>query len=330
MKVIKNIIFSLILLNLFPLIILANEIDSIKTDEDVNNFMEKHFGDKYINFSVADASTFFRSDNYKLIADTLGMQYWYKTDFNNDGETDLLAYGSVIKGEYTASEIIAVIYLGNNIYQHIDLANNVRNVGALFPVVDTLNSEIIIIRYQTVEDPLRAMRFDSSLVEYRNQINHSRIYHDNFYLYSDTLVYKFDTFIEYNPNLSNEDIIKIEVKNSCGNIACYVMDIQINNDGSATMEAGEYYEEKINYRTHIYEKSLQKIFELINYLEFNKLKNNYSVSHTHASSVSTKVTYTDGKTKQIYDYGRSGTFGLIRLYQLLFELKDNKLWEVVE
>ena len=39
------------------------------------------------------------------------------------------------------------------------------------------------------------------------------------------------------------------------------------------------------------------------------------------------VTYDNGKVKSIRDYGLLGTYGLDRVYQLLFELRENQKWE---
>jgi len=66
---------------------------------------------------------------------------------------------------------------------------------------------------------------------------------------------------------------------------------------------------------------------LLNYIDFETLQDNYAVNWTDDQTAKLKVTYDNGKVKSIRDYGLLGTYGLDRVYQLLFELRENQKWE---
>ena len=251
MKVIINIVFSLLLLNFLPPIILANEIDSIKTNEDVNIFMEKYFGDKYIDFSVADTNYiwYYHTNKipYRKIADSLGMKFWYKTDFNMDNKTDLLVYGSVMSGtsehSYKYTSIFGVIESDSGLYQ---IKPFHYRMGKAFPVIVN-DTQPLIVLYQTIESDF-LYQVDST---YNIGVSYDEVFksiiNDKPYVYVDTLIYKFEAFIEYNSNPKPKRIRELYFENDCGQIACYVMKVTVTEDRNATMIGGEYYENKIFY-----------------------------------------------------------------------------------
>jgi len=70
----------------------------------------------------------------------------------------------------------------------------------------------------------------------------------------------------------------------------------------------------------------QELIELLNYVDFENLTTNYAVSWTDDQSCTLRITYDGGKTKIINDYGLIGTFGLDKVYQLLFSLRETQKW----
>jgi len=316
----------ILILSLSLSIIKANEIDSIKTDDDVNKFMKIHFGDQYNQFIVADTNTIWRSSSIKLIADTLGMKYWYKTDFNNDTRMDLLVYGSYFyntKSTDRSRILLAIIDKGDGSYQTIHL--RVRK-GLLFPVISENNSEVLILLFKTCPKRIFSENYFKDIDPY----DYSTPGYDQSetQICVDTLIYKFCDFIEYNSNPLKNEIIKFRAKNSCSLIACYIMDIEVRIDGRSTMLGGEYYEEKILYETKIDSETVNEIFELINYIDPKNFLSEYPARTTDASYIDSDFTYTDGRVKRITDYQKT-EYGLRRFYELLFELKTNQHWEKI-
>lgn len=307
-------------------VIKANEIDSIQTDIDVNVFMAKHFGEKYSQFIVADTNTIWGKSSGKLIADTLGMKYWYKTDLNQDSRMDLLVYGSYfynIKSEDRSTILLAIIDKGDGNYQTRQL--RVKK-GLLFPVLSENSSEVLILLYRTClkrifsEDYIKDIDpYGYSTPSYNNSETQICV---------DTLIYKFGDFVKYNSNPLKNEILKFRAKNSCSLIACYVMDIETQIDGKAKMLGGEYYEDKILYETKIDSETVNEIFGLINYIDPKNFLSGYPARTTDASYISSEFTYTNGRVKRIIDYQKS-EFGLRRLYELFFELKTNQHWQKI-
>lgn len=302
-------------------------IDKIQTDEDVNFFIWNNFNSKYPRFSVADTNNIFKLESYKLIADSLKMKYWYKEDFNSDTHADLLAYGSYKQGAYSHPVLLAVIDEGSGIYKLHGLSNvGIRDFGTFFPIIKKNNSEVLLIRYQTLETDSFMINLE---LNYKMQLSdveiiRSFISNSDFKIFSDTLVYKYGSFIEYNSVPIKEKITEFRFLNHCGMISCFVMDIRLKPNGEAEVYVGDYYEEKQNYKFNLNDSLVNQIFGLITYIDPSKLRNDYSDLITDDAAVTTFYTNEDGTVKEVYDYGASGTFGLKRLYEIMFEFEHNK------
>ena len=65
---------------------------------------------------------------------------------------------------------------------------------------------------------------------------------------------------------------------------------------------------------------------MLNYIYFETLQDNFAVTWTDDQTATLKITYDSGKVKSISDYGLIGTYGLDRVYQLLYELRENQKW----
>lgn len=112
---------------------------------------------------------------------------------------------------------------------------------------------------------------------------------------------------------------------------CPVFGITIYPDRNATWNAEMYNKIKNRnisgtFSAKITEDKYNDIVHLLNYMDFENLRNSYSVNWTDDQSCTLKITYDNGKVKSISDYGLTGTFGLNRVYQLLFALRENQNW----
>ena len=70
--------------------------------------------------------------------------------------------------------------------------------------------------------------------------------------------------------------------------------------------------------------------KLLAYIDFPQLENNYSVNWTDDQTVELKIIYSSGKIKTISDYGASGSYGLKKVYKLLFDLRQNQNWKKID
>jgi hypothetical protein len=126
-------------------------------------------------------------------------------------------------------------------------------------------------------------------------------------------------------------IEKIEYSTSGCYGTCPIFKLTINSDKTAKWHAKMYNkinnkEVSGNFNTRVTEDKYNDIVNLLNYIDFETLQDNFAVTWTDDQTATLKITYDNGKVKSISDYGLIGTYGLDRVYQLLYELRENQKW----
>ncbi|HWZ36554.1 MAG TPA: hypothetical protein VNW51_10360 [Mucilaginibacter sp.] len=296
----------------------ANKIDELKTDSDVVRFLvsldKKFTTGKYtpkliirpIDSVLADTNCFKR----ELLSKDWGAKSWQKVDFNNDEHTDLL---------------VTVYWYGYENYAVID------NGGGTFKLI--------------------SLRYGTEFCELVNVIKHNNqnliVFHgietdllNSFFRpRTDTLIYKYDNFIELNEHPAKYKIDSLILTdgyvrdNRCGGCPSFNMNIT-NNDsigfdrylygGSTVKTSGGYTVMNHSIKTEpsskykLLTKQRKEIFDLLSYIDVKKLKDHYAVPWTddHTSTISVK--FKGGTSKTIVDYGGYGTFGLHALFKKLY------------
>jgi Domain of unknown function (DUF6438) len=142
----------------------------------------------------------------------------------------------------------------------------------------------------------------------------------------DTLVYLFNSFIEYNVHPDETfNFEKIILKtNQCFG-ECPVFEMTINKDKTAIYKALRFNGETGEFAGTVPQKEFDDLVSLLKYLQPGKLKDNYSVGWTDAQTATTKVFY-GGQSKFITDYGEIGTYGLNTLYLKFFRWRTSIDW----
>lgn len=283
----------LVLLFLFSKHLLANRIDSLKTDNDVVSFLkniEENFrSDKYEAIQLKTTETIRQDLNCDGIASQWQIKNWEKADFNHDGLTDL-----VILLYWYDYGVYVVMDNGNNKFKLHTLSYNIYEKCELAKPV-TVNGEQLLLFYL------------------KNKI--------------DTLVYKYMGFVELNIHPSNYNIDSVEFRTGYCFGSCPVFKIRIGKDRNATYEAGTYNPKQGKFSATLeYDKS-QVIFDLINYLSIKNLNDNYEVSWTDDQTAWLRIRFVDGSVKEIRDYGLKGTFGLRLLYSIFLDLRNTQDWK---
>lgn len=293
----KPLIFFLFFIFIQPLY--ANKIDALQTDEEVEEFLQKLNKD-FGAFYVAPIKQLYPDTVYQKIADSLGVKPWQKIDFNNDGLTDLLVYGILGVQKY----LIVVMDEGTKF--SIRYLNRGLSSNPYLPTVKTLNQQTLLILHTSCEFC-------------KNQSQKI--------IKTDTLVYRFGDFIEANFNVRNNHIKQIDYSTSNCYGSCSVFELHIKSGGSAVYNAIENNPKNGKYTAHIDTAYYLPIESLLNYIDFPNLNDNYKVNWTDDQSCTLVITYSDGKTKTITDYGMYGTNGLGLLYNKLFALRKNQDWK---
>ena len=289
------------------MIVISQIVSGQKKLSKIDRLSSKQEVEKYI-FSLSN-----RFGEFTLIADSLNIQPFSKIDFDKNGLTDLLAIGTfpvdVINGDDLIKghefHILVVMDYGKDSFQMISLTRGFIH-HFVFPKI--VNDSIITLNQKA-------------------------------------LIFKFGDFIEFNPHPKTYEIEKVEYQTAPCYGTCPVFRIEINKDKTGLFKASNYNSEteilpfespgkpgnskeiKGVFRTVVRENSYSNIIDLLNYIDFPNLKNNYSVAWTDDQSSTLTITYNNGQKKEIRDYGLIGTYGLDRLYQLFFELRFNQKWE---
>ena len=148
------------------------------------------------------------------------------------------------------------------------------------------------------------------------------------------LTFKYGDFVEYNSNPKSYSIEKIEYQTTMCYGTCPKFYISILKDKSSIFKAEAYNRELRNpkeikgvFNTTLSDTSFLEIINLLNYIDFPNLNDNYAVGWTDDQTCTLTITYDNGQTKAIKDYGLIGTYGLDKLYQLLFDLRFNQNWK---
>lgn len=276
-----------------------NYIDKIKNAGQITRLLSRT--DKRYKKFEPNEGLFFIVDKCRKISDSLHVQPWAKADFDNNGLTDLLVVGNLFD-----HAVLCILDKGGS-YEIKSLTRR-HFQDCTFPVLEGNK-----IRYYVEPVPEWGKRPKAPEMEQR------------------VLVYRFGDFIEENPAPANHSIEKIEYTTSMCFGSCPVFGITIHPDRRASWNAEMY--NKIKNKTlsgtftaKITEDKYNDILNLLNYMDFENLRDSYSVNWTDDQSCTLKITYDNGKVKSISDYGLVGTFGLNRVYQLLFALRENQSW----
>jgi|SRR5690606_16156645 len=74
------------------------------------------------------------------------------------------------------------------------------------------------------------------------------------------------------------------------------------------------------------ENTYNSLVKKLNDMDFPTLQNRYKVQWTDAQTGTLKITYDNGKVKEISDYGKRGTPELIEIHQLFLDLRESQNW----
>ncbi|MEN8194327.1 MAG: DUF6438 domain-containing protein, partial [Bacteroidota bacterium] len=290
-------------------------IDSLNSEKEVEEFI-RSLDDRYKKVKVIKAGDFkyshstFRDSLYKTIADSLEINSsYYKADFDNNGYTDLF-----VTNTFNGFSVFIITNYGNNNYKtNIIFRRTFHKI--IFPKIVYSNGIPLIECHWVKEQEWSKYNFNKYELE------------------KELLVYKFESVIEYNENPSNYEIENIFFYTSKCYGPCPSFELEIDSSREAYFNAisdnrikrGES-ELRGEYFTTIDSIHYNKLIEILNYLSFEKLKHSYSVNWFDDQDCLLEIVYGEGKIKRIDDYGLIGTYGLRKVYRLLFDLRFNQNW----
>lgn len=272
-----------------------NKIDSLNSAKDVQEFLNNEKNKINYYLDVEDKIDY---DRYcALIADSLNLkQNWEKADFDNNGLTDLLVTGKISEGPKT----IYILDKGD----HFESKN--LSKGGLYEQCSFSIVKDHKIEYHSVKI-LNRYGFIKRLTE--------------------NLVYKFGEFIEENKAPERHNILEIQFENSGSHWNTFVLKMEIVSNRDVTwISRNDGFLTSGVYTAKISQDKFKEIVDLLNYINFENLADEYEVGYSDAATTYLKVTYDNLKVKNIRDSGGMGTRGLRKLYDILNDLKGNQQW----
>lgn len=277
-----------------------NKIDDIETVGQIQKLL-KSIDKRYADFKVDQTTS--TDKNCKRVYDSLKVKPYTKADFDNNGYTDL-----IVVGKLNDPTIVCIFDQGENKFS-INRLTRRSFQDCSFPVVNT-NGTLPTIDYYYFKESEDWRQYDTT----RD-------------LQSKKLIYKFGYFIEYNDLPKDYTIHKIEYSTTMCFGTCPVFNLTIKSDHSAIYNALKHNKPDGEFYGTIDDKTYAELVRLLNYIDFPKLKDSYSVGWTDDQTCTLKITYDNSKTKTITDYGKIGTYGLNRVYDFLFALRQNQQWK---
>jgi hypothetical protein len=292
----------LILCLLSSAVSLANSIDSLKTDGEVERFVNKVYKTVYTKSNeeliVLSTDSLLKKLACNGIARKWNIKNWEKVDFDKDGRTDLLVTVTYQNHRFDVFAIMdkgntfALLRLSKNIFENCELAK---------PAF--VNNKQVLLFYSIKRD--------------QDLLSMPQI---------DTLVFKYGNFVELNTKPTGYKIKSINFTTSGCYGSCPIFELNIQENGRATYYAKSYNPKPGFFKVVISAEKLNEIFALINYLAIKGLKDNYEVNWTDDQTSHLTLKFDDGTTKEIRDYGMQGTFGLYQLYSVLSALRLDQYW----
>jgi hypothetical protein len=304
MKLTTIIAFLLVISNS----IVANSVDSIQNDSDVVVFLKridkKFTSNKYRKLQVLPTDTIRQKLACNNIAEEWNIKNWEKADFNGDNKTDL-----IVTTFWYDFDVFVAIDKGDNTFQLIRLSKDAFQNCELGKPIKIKSEQLLLFYRLKYEYNEPAMNIGDFTL--RSKI--------------DTLIYKYGGFIEKQNTSASYKISEIEYHISSGWTGISpVFRLNIDNSQVATIEATSDNPKKNIPPTKANKIIVREIIDLIQYIHIKEAKSEYLVPWTDDTTIYLKVTFNDGTVKAIEDYGMIGTFGLTRLYELLFMLSSPK------
>lgn len=274
----------------------SSKIDSIKSDKDVFAFVRQHFR----GYDGKESFDNYRNET-RQVADSLNVRNWVKADIDNNGELDLLVFRAD-----RLPNIFSILSFGDKF--EIASAKYHCKYQFMYPVVTTLNNQEVILLYS------------------QDQIDYDRNKKHFIYtkLASDTLIVKDKHFVNYVQAPRRNEIENIEIINDgiCeGN--CPKINISINTKTFLNKCSKELYwdNKPKQFKGQLTKEEINHIISLLNYSNFTDLNEYYEVGCTDQTTTTLTITFNNGQTKTIKDYGSSGNFTLAEIYKIAYGVK---------
>lgn len=270
-------------------------LDSFKNNNEISSYILRTRLKQYTFEILKELS--FNDSTLENISKKYKVEPVIKLDINHDGAIDLIII-------YRALSIDYLYY------------NSEKKVIKLKHVPGTRGNEILrpVVKNGKLYFEYFNYKFKETNTDWTNKFEMVK------------LRFHKEEFIELTNHNSKYNIEKLEYSAEGCYGECPIFNMVIEKNRAAIYNAIKYNNRNGVLNAVIDRTSFNKLVYLLNYIDFVKLDSSYNVMHSDDQTCVLKVTYNNGKVKEIRDYGLVGTFGLKSLYDLLFELRETQSW----
>lgn len=280
----------------------ANEIDALKTDEQVLAFIKKlSTNDERIGRTSFNAHYSYDSKTQKT-ADSLGVKNWVKIDFDQNGETDLTAFNL-----YDLQQIVAVFSI-NGKFKKINSTWSVGSKYSLtYPIIKNIDSKNLILIYHNQRT--------SNRIKLGEDLNYTPIK-------CDTIHFENGMFLNYYPDLEKHIIEGISIKSTNNDVGGEMnMEIDFRNLKDSCFQMAGYRELAEKYTYKLTNEEILKVKYLLEQSNFSKLNDNLKYGIEHYQHYQIEIIYDNGKVKKIEDVGGVVNYNFAEIYNMMYNFK---------
>lgn len=270
----------------------ANAIDSLHTKEEVQQFLMTEIDSIWRYYfawekNVSDTSEF-------------GQNRFFKLDLDHNGRTDLLV---------NARYLFAITDRGDGTY------------GVHIPGKWTHFSKTRLLGIYSYED---AGEKDPIIGLLSGNAN---VYDTQHKEREDHLVFRYGNFMEFNNEPDDSEIESIAWTTDMCYDTCRVCSYTLYADRRAVCEAYFANGNTKRLKTFVDTATFHRIFGTVHYVGAAPLSQSYLANWTHARFIKMEIRYKNGLKKVVSDEGLIGSYGLVNLYEQLFELRKTQCWK---
>ncbi|MBD3906561.1 hypothetical protein NAL32_18170 [Chryseobacterium sp. Ch-15] len=251
-------------------------------------------------------------DSIKIFRETIKKEYFkciYEADFNNDGKIDYL-----VNLSYPKTKDNNLIRINEDNISTVVLLSSVRDYQLLNPgksnVYDIVSAKIINYKNKNL------IKLLSISKNFDNKID---------ILEADTLMIKNNELTEFVNSTQNHHIEKIIFTKKGGYSPGIKYQLTLKKD-SVILNSNFYKNLKGKYICKNNSK-FEKAAKYLNEINFSDLKDNYFINCEDCSSIVTEITFDNGKSKKINDYGEKGSLNLLRFYEKKDSIMSQQKWK---
>lgn len=286
-------------------------VEDIVSDNDAIKFIQeigKQNRIKWptINFNEQESVILKYSKEQALFVDSIAKQRWVIADFNSDGRKDLVASFSSRKNY----DVYAFISFNDTAYNLIYLGNQ---YSEFFPA-----GVYLIQKKGEVLLNLKIHKPGSTESDVR------KLYR------SDTLVYKFSSFVEWKSDY--EDLVEFDSivfkVSQVWNMGRSIPVTKLYKDGTIKLYQDFFVDTLFQQKwengikTCLLDKAnVRKIETILAIIDYLKLKSKYDVPSVSDQTSYTTEVYIGRVKKAVFDYGGLNTYGLRLFYKEMSKLK---------